>query len=203
MKSSGYSFTIPRKYNPIDVVLDFIVKNYPVNEYPRILEIASGSGNLSSRLADLSYQVTAMDPRTRYNPNLNYDVIAEPFCSYTDISDYDLGISIHPCGIHKDIIQNFQMNEKALFLIPCCVLTCDNSELTPYKNEGEWLRHLEKMNPKMKRWSRDKLYDNINNKDQYSRDLPISSRDLHPLKAPSPIDVTLLGMVIFSRDSHS
>lgn len=29
-----------------------------------------------------------------------------------------------------------------------------------------------KMNPKMKRWSRDKLYDNINNKDQSSRDLP-------------------------------
>ena len=151
MKSSGYSFTIPRKYNPIDVVLDFIVKNYPVSEYPRILEIAAGSGNLSSMFADLSYQVTAMDPRTRYNPNLNYDVIAEPFCSYTDISDYDLGISIHPCGIHKDIIQNFQMNEKALFLIPCCVLTCDNSELTSYRNEGEWIRHLEKMNPKMKR----------------------------------------------------
>lgn len=29
-----------------------------------------------------------------------------------------------------------------------------------------------KMNPKMKRWSRDKLYDNINNKDRSSRDLP-------------------------------
>ncbi|UKI51043.1 MAG: hypothetical protein L6U99_06890 [Clostridium sp.] len=29
-----------------------------------------------------------------------------------------------------------------------------------------------KINPKMKRWSRDKLYDNINNKDQSSRDLP-------------------------------
>ena len=36
-------------------------------------------------LADLSYQVTAMDPRTRYNPNLNYDVITEPFYQYTDI----------------------------------------------------------------------------------------------------------------------
>ena len=151
MKSSGYSFTIPRKCNPIDVVLDFIVKNYPVSEYPRILEIASGSGNLSSRLADLSYQVTAMDPRTRYNPNLNYDVIAEPFCSYTDISDYDLGISIHPCGIHKDIIQNFKLNEKALFLIPCYILTCDNSELTSCKNEDAWLEHLEAFNPKMKR----------------------------------------------------
>ena len=29
-----------------------------------------------------------------------------------------------------------------------------------------------KMNPKMKRWSRDKLYDNINNKELSSRDLP-------------------------------
>lgn len=29
-----------------------------------------------------------------------------------------------------------------------------------------------KMNPKMKRWSRDKLYDNINENDYSSRDLP-------------------------------
>ena len=108
-------FTPVRKYNPIDVVLDFIVQNYPVSEYPRILEIAAGSGNFSSKLADLSYQVTAMDPRTRYNPNLSYDVITEPFYQYTNISDYDLGIAIHPCGIHKDIIQNFKLNEKALF----------------------------------------------------------------------------------------
>ena len=151
IKNVGYSYTPIRRYNPIDVVLDFIVQNYPVSEYPRILEIAAGSGSFSSKLADLSYQVTAMDPRTRYNPNLNYDVITEPFYQYTDISDYDLGIAIHPCSIHKDIIQNFKLNDKALFLIPCYILTCDNSELTTYKNEGEWLRHLEKMNPKMKR----------------------------------------------------
>lgn len=144
-------FTPVRKYNPIDVVLDFIVQNYPVSEYPRILEIAAGSGNFSSKLADLSYQVTAMDPRTRYNPNLSYDVITEPFYQYTDISDYDLGIAIHPCGIHKDIIQNFKLNEKALFLIPCYILTCDNRELTSYKNEDAWLEHLEAFNPKMKR----------------------------------------------------
>ena len=85
IKTVGYSYTPVRKYNPIDVVLDFIVQNYPVSEYPKILEIAAGNGNLSSKLANLSYKVTAMDPRTRYNPNLNYEGIAEPFCQYTDI----------------------------------------------------------------------------------------------------------------------
>ena len=134
IKSVGYFSPPVRKFNPIDVVLDFIVKNYPVGEYPRILEIAAGSGNFSSKLADFSYQVTAMDPIIRYNPNLNYDVIAESFYQYTDILDYDLGIAIHPCGIHNDIIQNFKLNEKALFLIPCYVLTCDNSELASYQN---------------------------------------------------------------------
>ena len=151
IKSVSYSYAPVKRFNPIDVVLDFIVQNYPVSEYPRILEIAAGSGNLSSKLANLSYQVTAMDPRTRYNPNLNYDVITEPFYQYTDISDYDLGIAVHPCGIHEDIIQNFKLNEKALFLIPCYVLTCDNIELTSYKSEDAWLKHLEALNPKMKR----------------------------------------------------
>lgn len=151
IKSVSYSYAPVKRFNPIDVVLDFIVQNYPVSEYPRILEIAAGSGNLSSKLADLSYQVTAMDPRTRYNPNLNYDVITEPFYQYTDISNYDLGIAVHPCGIHEDIIQNFKLNEKALFLIPCYVLTCDNIELTSYKSEDAWLEHLEALNPKMKR----------------------------------------------------
>lgn len=151
IKSVGYSYTSVRRYNPIDVVLDFIVENYPVSEYPKILEIAAGNGNLSSKLANLSYEVTAMDPRTRYNPNINYDVIAESFYQYTDISDYDLGIAIHPCGIHKDIIQNFKLNDKALFLIPCYVLTCNNSELISYENEDVWLEYLETLNPKMKR----------------------------------------------------
>ena len=62
-----------------------------------------------------------------------------------------MGIAIHPCGIHKDIINNFKMNNKALFLIPCCTFSCNNYELVPYENNDEWLFYLEKLNPNIKK----------------------------------------------------
>ena len=142
---------IEKPINPIDHILDFIVTNYPVSEYKNILEIAAGSGILSSKLSSLGYQVTAMDPKINTISNGNYQILSESFTEKTDISNYDLGIAIHPCGIHKDIIKNFTINEKALFLMPCYKITCDNSELIGYKDNEEWLDYLEKLNPKMKR----------------------------------------------------
>lgn len=151
VKTFGYSFKLERKLNPIDTVLDFIVNTYPVDNYPRVLEIAAGTGNLSSKLADFGYHVTAMDPRINFRDNTNYTILKESFSDNTDISDYDLGIAIHPCGIHKDIISNFRINEKAFFLIPCHMATCDDRELTYYEDESDWLNYLESLNPKMKR----------------------------------------------------
>ena len=139
------------KVNPIDVIFDFIIYTYPVCDYPRVLEIAAGNGNFSDRLAKHGYKVTAMDPKMKYKEGLSYDVIKEPFSHDTDISFYDLGIAIHPCGIHKDIISNFKVNEKAMFLMPCFKLTCDDRELGIYGQNNEWLYYLESLNPKMKK----------------------------------------------------
>ena len=52
--------------HPIDVILDFIISNYSIENYPKILEIAAGSGNLSNYLSSFGFQVTAMDPRLHY-----------------------------------------------------------------------------------------------------------------------------------------
>ena len=137
------------KVNPIDVIFDFIVETYPVCDYPRVLEIAAGNGNFSQRLADYGYQVTAMDPKIKLNKDSNYNMLQEYFDEDTNISDYDLGIAIHPCGIHKDIISNFKINEKAMFLMPCFKLTCDDRELCRYGQNDEWLDYLGTLNPKM------------------------------------------------------
>lgn len=139
------------KINPVDKVFDFIIENYPVEDYPRILEIAAGSGDFSERLAKYGYRVTAMDPKINLKNDNSYNTVIGAFDEYTDISSYDLGIAIHPCGIHKDIIKNFELNEKAMFLMPCYKLTCDNSELDSYENNDEWLKYLETLNPKMKK----------------------------------------------------
>lgn len=154
VESVGNDFKIVKadsKINPIDSIFDFIISTYPVEEYPRVLEIAAGNGNFSQRLADYGYQVTAMDPKIKLNKDANYNMLQEYFDENTDISDYDLGIAIHPCGIHKDIISNFKINEKAMFLMPCFNLTCDDRELGIYGQNNEWLYYLESLNPKMKK----------------------------------------------------
>ena len=60
-----------------------------------------------------------------------------------------MGVAIHPCGIHKEIITNFKINEKALFLIPCCTFSCDNLELISYRKNKVWLKYLATLNPEM------------------------------------------------------
>lgn len=142
---------IEKSTNPVEIILDFIIDTFPIKEYPRILEIAAGDGNLSQLLSNCGYQVTAMDPKINCKKNINYNVLSMFFHEHTDISAYDLGIAIHPCGIHKDIIKNFMINEKVLFLIPCCTFSCDNKELMPYRNNQNWLNYLEALNPKMKK----------------------------------------------------
>lgn len=139
------------RIDPIDKIFDFIVETYPLEDYPRVLEIAAGNGNFSKRLARHGYQVTAMDPKINLNKDVNYNVLTRNFSKKTDISSYDLGIAIHPCGIHNDIIKNFEVNEKALFLMPCYKITCDNMELDLYENNEDWLDYLETLNPKMKK----------------------------------------------------
>ena len=151
---------IEKPINPINRVLNFITENYPVNVYPKILEIAAGNGNLSLKLASLGYQVTAMEPKLDKTFSDNYRVLADFFSSDTDISDYDLGIAIHPCGIHEDIIQNFKVNDKALFLMPCYKITCESNEFNTYINNDEWLNYLETLNPKMKKLE---FFDKSNN----------------------------------------
>ena len=149
-KTKSFSM-IEKPINPINHILKFITDNYPVSIYPRILEIAAGNGNLSLKLASLGYKVTAIDPKLNTTFNDRYRVLNDFFSSDTDISDYDLGIAIHPCGIHEDIIENFKINDKALFLMPCYKITCESSEFNTYKDNEEWLKYLETLNPKMMR----------------------------------------------------
>lgn len=151
INSNIQKINLDKEFNPFDSIFDFIIENYPVEDYPKILEIAAGNGDFSCRLAEYGYQVTAMDPKISLKKDIKYQVKNDLFHENTDISSYDLGIAIHPCGIHKQIIRNFELNQKALFLMPCYNLTCGSSEFFSYEDNGEWLEYLHNLNPKMKR----------------------------------------------------
>ncbi len=137
--------------NPINQVLEFVVRHYPVSVYPRVLEIAAGSGRLSCLLAHRGYQVTAMDPNLKVEKDVGYSQMVTEFNESTDISQYDLGIAIHPCDIHELLIKKFEDQNKALFLLPCVTFACDSYSLSKYKDNDEWLQYLEQYGSKLKK----------------------------------------------------
>lgn len=137
--------------NPVNRVLEFISETYPVQVYPRVLEIAAGNGNFSKLLSELGYQVTAIDPRlSKIDDDSKYTKITDYFTMDTDISNYDLGIALHPFGIHQSIIKNFKLNDKALFMIPC-VNMCGDYEHHDFLDEDSWLDFLVNNDTKLKR----------------------------------------------------
>lgn len=136
--------------NPVDTVLKFVCNKYPVQLYPRVLEIAAGNGNFSKLLVGCGYQVTAIDPRlSKVNDNGGYTKIADYFTDDTDISSYDLGVALHPYGIHKSIIKHFMVADKSLFMIPC-VKICDDYEHHDFPDEESWFNFLLANDEKLK-----------------------------------------------------
>lgn len=141
--------------NPINYLVSFIQENYPVELYPKILEVASGSGNLAIKLSRCGYQVTAMDPNTssKMLPK-NIEVKRELFDENTLVSDYDLGIAVFPCGSSEKFIRNFVLNEKSFLLLPCVPNSCLlSSEFSDYSNVEEWISYLKKIDYRIKRES--------------------------------------------------
>ena len=110
--------------NPINQVLEFVIRHYPVSVYPRVLEIAAGSGRLSRLLAHKGYQVTAMDP----------ELVIDRYAPYEQ--------DLHPCDIHEIIIQQFQNSGKGLFLIPCVTYACHSASVSQFDNNDDWLDYL-------------------------------------------------------------
>ncbi len=145
--------------NPLDILYSFIVKTYPVEEYPRVLEVAAGSGSFSRKLDESGYQVTIMDPRTKKDslPG-TIDVKQECFGIDTDISVFDFGVSIYPEGVHESFIKNFTINEKPFFILPC--LYNANGEKYNFSSNNDWLKYLMSLNKNMETAN---LYNDLNN----------------------------------------
>lgn len=130
--------------NPINYLVSFINEIYPIELYPKILEVASGSGNLSIKLSQCGYNVTAMDPVTakKILPK-GIDVKDEMFDEYTSISDFDVGIAVFPCNTSEKFVKNFVLHEKSFLLLPCIPNSCSNSmEFSEYSNIEEWISYL-------------------------------------------------------------
>lgn len=145
--------------NPITHLISFIQETYPVKLYPKVLEVASGNGNLAIKLSQLGYQVTAMDPKTsnKILPK-NVAIKGELFGDNTPISDYDLGIAVFPCGTSEKFIRNFVLNEKSFLLLPCVPNSCSlSSEFSDYSNVEEWISYLKGIDYRIERKN---LFDN-------------------------------------------
>lgn len=101
----------------VERLIKLISDNYPVCEYKNILEVGGGSGFFAKKIASLGYDVTIMDPKSQNIDGIN--IIKESFDLKTDISNYDLVISIYGCKTADFIIKSCALNNKSFFVLPC------------------------------------------------------------------------------------
>ena len=134
--------------NPINIMLEFIIKNYPASVYPKVLEVAAGRGKLSERLSDVGYDVTIIDPETKKDDlPKNINVKNYYFELDTDISEFDLGIAVFPHSVHENFIRNFTLNEKSFLIVPSKFDL--NGENIYCNSAEEWNDFLYRLNPNM------------------------------------------------------
>lgn len=148
----------------------YIRKNYPVKEFPNILDIGCGPmADTSLALLRYGYHVTSIDPRIespetikemRYQlkelqPNyplylnqINQLDIRKELFDYKkeDISDYQLLIGYTPCDATEHIIRGC-LEEDIPFVISLCAAAHDAIDGTKFANYKEWWEYLSNIAP--------------------------------------------------------
>jgi len=103
----------------------------------RVLEIASGEGQITRKLVTIFKNVTAIDPKLAMEEdyeNLTKEIKYFNSSEY-DCSNYDLLVSCCPCGLSEDIIYASKRYNVPFFIILC---NC----LHGFKTKEEWYINL-------------------------------------------------------------
>jgi len=118
----------------------YIFKNFPIQKYTRIADIAGGKGYLQKELCKLGYIVTTYDKRHHHIKD-SFLKFKYKYFDKNIKEEYDLLIGLHPDEA-TDVIITEAYNRKIPFVIvPCCTLPT----ITKYKgssNYNSWILQL-------------------------------------------------------------
>lgn len=116
-----------------EVLAEFVARNFPSARFPRVADVAGGTGMLSMELLRRSYSPTVIDPRRSGLPKrvrkqerksalktgrllrpkfLNVEVVE------ADLSEFDLLVGLHPDEATEPLAR--LATQKPVVLVPCC-----------------------------------------------------------------------------------
>ena len=140
----------------------YILKEYPSNKFPRVLEVASGKVcSLSKKLKEAGYKVTAIDPNIRIRPNelKGVKLLKRKFTKDFDVNLYDIIIGYNACPVAGTLLDI--KNKPVVFTI------CDGPETDKPLDLGnhinsreEFVSELEKRNAKLQKIGKLTIVDN-------------------------------------------
>lgn len=84
--------------------IEYLMKNYSKNKFPRVLEVASGrTCSLAQKLRQKGYAVTAMDPDKRIKPTdervKGIKMLKRKFTPDFAVSQYDIIVGYNACPV--------------------------------------------------------------------------------------------------------
>jgi len=145
-----------------DDFFEHIIKQYPVDKFPRVLEVASGKVcSLSRKLRKSGYIVTAIDPNIRIKPNelKGVKILKRKFTNDFNTNSYDLIVGYNACPVAGTLL-NIK-NKPAVFTI------CDGPETDKpldignhIKSRAEFVIELEKRNARLQQIGKLTIVDN-------------------------------------------
>lgn len=148
----------------------YIRRNYPVKQFPNILDVGCGPmADSSLALLKYGYHVTSIDPRIEspekikemcyqlkelqanyplYLKQIDQLLIRRELFDYQqeDISNYNLLIGYTPCGATEHIIRGC-LKENIPFVISLCATAHDANDGTKFSNYKEWWEYLDNIAP--------------------------------------------------------
>ncbi len=130
--------------------LNYIVQKYPVSEFPRILEVATGKVcSLAQRLSKCGYRVTAIDPDIRIpqsDPRVKrIKLLKRKFTPDFRVDQYDVIVGYNACPVAGALLR--KTNVPTVFTI--CGGPQSDGRLDIGKNvssKKEFMEELEKRN---------------------------------------------------------
>lgn len=115
------------------ILASFIERNFPPSRFPRVADVAGGTGMLSLELLRLGYRATVIDPPRSGLPKgvrkqerkgaLKSGRLLTPMfdnkpVGQADLSDFDLLVGLHPDEATEPLV--YLAQQTPVVLVPCC-----------------------------------------------------------------------------------